>query len=112
MDGRPPAFPRAKVTGSVSAGYSTRPLGSPLEIETVAVIRAFRALQAVLLGERVQPRMTAIPEASSGDVSPSERTSPATPTIDSAQATQYVADSKMNVQRGQQGLWHSRQVTW
>jgi hypothetical protein len=56
--------------------------------------------------------MTAIPDvASSGDVSPSDRTSPA-PTIDSAQTTQYVADSKMNVQRGQQGLWHSRHVTW
>lgn len=56
--------------------------------------------------------MTAIPDAaSSGDVSRTDRASPATPTIDSAQATQYVADSKMNVQEGQQGLLHSRQVT-
>ena len=63
-------------------------------------------------GERVQPRMTAIPDvASSGDASRTDRTSPATPTIDSAQATQYVADSKMNVQEGQQGLLHSRHVT-
>lgn len=57
--------------------------------------------------------MTAIPKvASSGDVSRTDRTSPAPPTIDSAQATQYVADSKMNVQDGQQGLLHSRHVTW
>jgi hypothetical protein len=55
--------------------------------------------------------MTAIPDvASAGDVSRTGRTS-ATPTIDSAQATQYVADSKMNVQEGQQGLLHSRHVT-
>ena len=49
--------------------------------------------------------------ASSGDVSRTDRVSPATATIDSAQATQYVADSKMTVQEGQQGLLHSRHVT-
>ena len=60
-----------------------------------------------------QPRMIAIPDvASSGDVSRTDRVSPATPMIDSAQATQYVADSKMTVQEGQQGLLHSRHVTW
>jgi hypothetical protein len=68
---------------------------------------------AVLLAKRVQPRMTAIPSVvSSGDVSRTDRTNPATPTIDSAQATQYVADSKMNVQEEQQGLLHSRHVMW
>jgi hypothetical protein len=36
---------------------------------------------------------------------------PATPRIDSAQATQYVADSKMNVHDGQQATRHSRHVT-
>jgi hypothetical protein len=56
--------------------------------------------------------MTASPDmASSGDVSWTDRASPATPTINSAQATQYVAASKMNVQEGQQGRLHSRHVT-
>src|SRR5262245_45767366 len=50
--------------------------------------------------------------ASSGDVSRTDCTKPPAPTIDSAQATQYVADSKMNVQAGQQGWPHSRHVTW
>jgi hypothetical protein len=57
--------------------------------------------------------MIAVPdEASSSDVSRTGRTSPATPTIDSAQATQYVADSKMNRQEGQQARPHSRHETW
>ena len=64
-------------------------------------------------GRTAQPRMTPIPDvASPTDISRTERASPATPTIDSAQATQYVADSKMNMQDGQHGRLHSRHVTW
>ena len=56
--------------------------------------------------------MAASPDVvSSSDVSWTDRANPATPTIDSAQAAQYVAASKMNVQEGQHGRLHLRHVT-
>jgi hypothetical protein len=68
---------------------------------------------AARLAERRQPSMTAVPDvASSSGVSRTDRPSPATPTIDSAPVMQYLADSRMNAQEGQQGRPHSRHVTW